>query len=1161
MPKVQPEKLGKLEEFRLKRDKSEEYSSPEASKININEDTYSDKLGYKTLNHVFPTIVKEIFVDNKDLEISISKDSSTKSEEVIPLSLRQNYNKKLEKYNTARERIFCNEIKLEKAPISKRIQRTRERYKMRRHVKHAIESSMLDSPRDIRPYGEVNIFGKTMVGLLDSGSSVTVLGKGSEELIRELGLKMTPFIGHVLTADGSPQQIIGRIKDVKVKFRGKIETIDVMIGPSLKQTLYLGWDFMNKFGLAQDLFKANVEEVQEVPPEAKENESLQHELDPQQSKRLAEIIDMFPSYTKLGLGRTHLLTHTIDTGDALPIKQRHYPYSPAIQKKLEEAIDRMLSEGIIRESESGWNSPITPVIKPDKVRLCLDARKVNSVTKPFAYPLPNIGGLLSRLGETVYISSVDLKDAFWQISLDESSKEKTAFTIPGRPLYEFNVMPFGLSNAAQRLCQLMDKVIPSQFRDRVFVYLDDLLIFSKNFDDHLELLKMVATKLKDAGLTINVEKSKFCFKQLRYLGYIVGNETIQTDPKKVEAITQLKEPKTLKQLRSFIGMCSWYRRFIHDFSTIAAPLTECLKVKKGGKFKLNSEACVAFEALKRRLTEAPVLINPDFEKEFIIACDASRTGVGGVLAQLDEEGNERAICFFSHKLNPAQRNYSITELECLAAVLCIKAFRPYVEGHKFKVITDHASLKWLMSQKDLTGRLARWSMKLSQFDFSIEHRKGCLNVVPDTLSRSFNEAIEELNPVPIDLTDPEFKSVAYLDLIEYIQENQDTLPDLKVEDGFVFKRTHFLSRDIASESECWRLWLPADLCQKVMTTFHDPPNCSHGGFVKTLKRIQKFFYWPKMAVEIKGFVQNCQTCREIKDVNTNLRPEMGQQFTVERPFQHVYIDFLGPYPRTKKGNTVILIVLDQFSKFSLAKALPKATATNVIKYLSEIFSIFGVPESILSDNGSQFISKEFQNFLNSLGIKHCRTGSYAPQSNASERVNRTILTSIRAYVGDQHDKWDYHLQDIMSSIRNSIHSAIGTTPYEVLFGQNMIIHGTLYRILRKLGALGGEDCRTQTSNAKLKIIRDEVHKNLTKAHEKYRKQYNLRSKHRKFEEGQEVYRRNHVLSSSGNKVCKKFAKKFLKCKVKTQKGTNLYELEDYQGKALGVFHAKDLVSS
>lgn len=1075
------------------------------------------------------------------------------------------YKDKLKNYEKVRTAIFKNSSNPDQPQpkVSNKILKVRQRYQERKLYRQEVESTILERNDDIRPFGKVELFGRTIVGLLDSGSTVTILGNNAIELLKELDLEFLPFHSQVRTADGNTQPIIGRIKKVPLKFRDQEKQIDLLIGPSLNQNLYLGWDFMQAFGLATDLIEPKVEElgVGHLGCQATETESgfQMHVLSEKQQSELDKIKQRFPSYAKQGRGKTHLLQHTIDTGDALPIKQRHYPYSPAIQKKLEQAVDQMLEEGIIQESESGWSSPITPVIKPEKVRLCLDARKVNSVTKPFAYPLPNIGGLLSRLGETVYISSVDLKDAFWQIPLDEASREKTAFTIPGRPLYEFVVMPFGLSNAAQRLCQLMDKVVPSELRDRVFVYLDDLLVFSATFEDHLKLLDIVAKRLNEAGLTINVGKSKFCFKELRYLGYVVGNGTIQTDPKKVEAISSMDVPKTLKQLRSFIGMCSWYRRFIKDFSSTASPLTDCMKCKKGQKFKMTPEAITAFESLKTKLTSAPVLINPDFDKEFVLACDACTTGIGGVLAQVDEDGNERAICFYSHKLNPAQRNYSITELECLAAVMCIKFFRPYIEGHKFRVITDHASLQWLMSQKDLTGRLARWSMKLSQFDFTIEHRKGTLNIVPDALSRSFAESIDLTGESPINLESPEFKSEEYLGLIELISDSQKSLPDLKVLDEHVYKRVKFRTNDLVEEHDCWRLWIPSSLSQIVINNFHSPPNCSHKGFHKTLTRIREFVYWPSMVKDIKLFIKSCDTCKEIKTPNTNLQPEMGKPFATERPFQHVYIDFIGPYPRSKFGNSVIFILLDQFTKFPLAKSFRNATSSNVIRYLKEMFAVFGVPESLLSDNGSQFTSKDFKKFLSDLGIKHCRTGVYAPQSNASERVNRTIIASIRAYINEEHTNWDLHLDEILSSIRSTIHTAIGTSPYKAMFGQGMILHGHLYRLLKNLRALSGEDLSVQSKNDRMQLLRAEIQENLEKAHQRYAKQYNTRSKPRTFQVGQEVLHRNFELSNAGNKRCKKFAKKFLKCRIKSAIANNLYELEDNNGKTLGIYHAKDII--
>jgi len=341
--------------------------------------------------------------------------------------------------------------------------------------------------------------------------------------------------------------------------------------------------------------------------------------------------------------------------------------SPAVQQLLYAEVDEMLRLGVIEPSESPWSNRMTLVRKPGKNRLCLDARKLNAVTVKDAYPLQNIESILSRVDDTVYISSVDLKHAFWQIELDPKSREYTAFTIPGRPLYQFRMMPFGLCNAAQRLCRLMDRVIPQALRGKVFVYLDDLLIIFKTFEEHIELVSKVTKCLSDANLTIGLQKSNFCFKYLRYLGYVIGEGMLRTDPEKVKAILQIPEPKSVRQLRSFLGTAGWYRRFIRDFSGLSAALTDCLKEKT--KFKMTDEAITAFHALKKALTRAPVLVHPDFTRPYFIQCDASHVGIGAVLFQRDDEDSDRPIAFFSEKLRGAQLNYSVTEKECLAAWL------------------------------------------------------------------------------------------------------------------------------------------------------------------------------------------------------------------------------------------------------------------------------------------------------------------------------------------------------------------------------------------------------------------------------------------------------------------------------------------------------------
>lgn len=336
-------------------------------------------------------------------------------------------------------------------------------------------------------------------------------------------------------------------------------------------------------------------------------------------------------------------------------------------------------------------------------------------------------------------------------------------------------------------------------------------------------------------------------------------------------------------------------------------------------------------------------------------CDASNSGIGALLFQEDDNREERPVYQYSAKLTSAEKNYSVTERECLAVVKAIKKFRPYIEGYTFNIITDHSSLKWLMSTKDLSGRLARWSLKLQPYSFHILHRKGKDNVVADCLSRQFSVDFLTLESMysedscsfTVDFKDPIFKESEYIDLIAYVTDNKEQLPDVMVSDGFVYKRTCHSMGDEIFDMKTWKIWIPSALRQKLISDAHDPPSKAHGGIAKTLHRLRERFYWPYMALEVRAYIKSCEKCQTSKSPNTTLRPPLGGCFYVERAFQHLYIDFLGPYPRTKNGYTTIFIVLDQLSKFVLLEPLKSSKNCLIISYLkNRVFDVFGTPETI-----------------------------------------------------------------------------------------------------------------------------------------------------------------------------------------------------------------------
>lgn len=853
-----------------------------------------------------------------------------------------------------------------------------------------------------------------------------------------------------------------------------------------------------------------------------------------------------------------MIKHTIDVAEASPIKQRFYPVSPAVEKLMFAEIDRMLQLGVIERSNSPWSSPMRLVVKPNKVRLCLDARKLNSVTKKDAYPLPNIEGILSRLPKANIITKLDLKDAFWQISLDQKSKHLTAFTVPGRPLYQFVVMPFGLCNAPQTMCRLMDELIPPDLRHSVFGYLDDLIIISEDFKTHLEVLIRISSEFKKANLTINISKSKFFVTKVNYLGYIIGEGGITTDPEKILAITNWPVPKNLKQVRGFLGLAGWYRRFLHNFSTETFPITEVISTKK--RFCWTEEAQKSFERVKSLLTTAPVLANPDFSKKFYLHCDASDYGIGAVLVQLDQEENERPIAFMSKKLSTAQRNYSVTERECLAVIEAIKKFRCYLELQEFEVITDYSSLLWLMRQTDLNGRLARWAFKLQPYRFTISHRKGKDHVVPDALSGIPTDEISnlELSDPVIDFNSPSFSDPDYLELKETISGDPSKYPDLKIVEQYVYYRTEHTSGDDSQDEWCWKLWVPLKLRPSVISRAHDAPETAHGGMAKTLELLRRTFFWPGMVVDVREYVRNCEVCKTTKAPNMILKPPMGQQVESVRPFQRLYIDILGPYPRSKSGHIGILIILDHLSKFHWLCPLRKFTTSPIQDFLlNNIFHVYGVPEIIISDNGSQFRSNEFNAFLTSYGIKHTYTALYSPQSNASERVNRSLIAGIRAYLKKDHKLWDEKLSHISCALRNSFHQSIRCSPYHALYGFNMITHASSYEILRKLNALN-EPSFDLSRDDSLQVMRNKIKKCIKEAFDKNQNTYNLRTRQQIFNVGQIVYRRNFAQSNQEKSFNAKLAPVFIKAKVKEKLGRHYYVLEDMDGKLMGTYHGKDI---
>lgn len=862
---------------------------------------------------------------------------------------------------------------------------------------------------------------------------------------------------------------------------------------------------------------------------------IEHDLTEHQRSQLTETLKSFQWTSENKLGRTTLIEHEIEIIEGANMRDLPmYKYSPNVWASIEKELERYEHLDVIEECTSEYASPLVPVKKANgSIRVCLDSRKINSITKKDAYPMRNMNEIFHRLQKAKFFSIIDLKDAYFQVPLKESSRNFTAFRTP-KGLYRFKVVPFGLKNAPFTMSRLMNKALGFDLEPYVFIYLDDIVIATESLDEHFRLLKEVAKRLAKAGLTISVQKSRFCRRQVKYLGYLLTENGLAIDSSKLEPILNYPRPKSIRDVRRLMGLIGFYQKFVRNYSHITTPITDLLKKSK--RFKWTDDAERALDELKSVLTSSPVLANPRYDLPFTIETDASQLAVGAALLQEHPEG-KRIIAYFSKKLSSTQRKYAATEKECLAVLLAVENFRHYVEGTSFTVITDAKSITWLFTMSAANGnsRLLRWALKLQSHDFTIQYRKGKENVLADCLSR-----IETVQVV-----DDE-----YAELRQKISNNPQEYQEFKIVGDKIFKFVQDDSR-IEDKRFQWKMYPPKQDRLEIIKAAHES---AHLGYDKTISKLREKFFWPRMAIDTRQFCKSCVSCKVSKSSNINNTPPMGsQKQNCDHPWQFLTLDYLGPFPPSGKSqSTCLLVVTDIFTKFVFVQPFKQATACSLVKFLEQsIFLMFGVPQTILTDNGSQFTSRLFKNLLEHYGITHWLTPYYHPQVNNSERVNRVITAAIRATIKSNHKTWADNVQNIANAIRNSKHDSTKHTPYFLTFGRNMISDG---REFKSLGEIG--DKPHTISSQERDALYAQVRKNLNEAYQKQAKFYNLRSnaKAPKYEIGEKVLKKSTFLSDKGKQFCAKLAPKYIEAAVSKVLGDS-YELVDKSGKCLGIFHA------
>lgn len=992
-----------------------------------------------------------------------------------------------------------------------------------------------------RPHITVELHELPLLALLDTGSELSFVNQETADHAAAQGHQLVATASKVNLADGAPSVISQTIR-LPITCGKKTHWHRFLVMPSLRTAMLIGVDLWSKL----EIRLAPPGRVQEDTRDASSVTRPKglSPLTPDEEERLQDFLRRELEKFQFVHGPTNLVQHRIRLKTTEPIKQRYRPRNPAMQAIIDQEIDKMREEGIIEPSRSAWSSPVVVVRKKNgEHRFCIDFRRVNDVTERDAYPLPHIPATLDKLRGAKYLSTIDLKSGYWQVPLSPDSRPITAFTVPGRGLMQFRVMPFGLHSAPATFQRLLDTVLGPELEPKVLVYLDDIIVVSSSFEEHLKLLAEVFRRLRHAKLRPNPEKCHFCRNELRYLGHVINRQGIHTDPEKVEAITAWPTPTTLRKVRQFLGVASWYRRFIPDFSAMAAPLTSL--TKKKARWRWTEDEETAFRRLKEALTTAPVLACPDFSRRFVLQTDASVHGLGAVLTQNFEEG-ERVIAFASRTLNGAERNYSATELECLAVVWGIRKLRNYLEGYQFTVVTDHQSLKWLQRLEEPTGRLARWLFELQQYDFDLRYRKGQLNKVADALSRQGEVCQVQATQ----------QCRWYNRMLQEVQTRPADHPDYQIKNGQLFRHLlHNLDFRELDSREQWKLCVPKEDRSEVMRRFHDEATAGHLGVAKTTARIAQLYFWPGMFQDIARYVRSCVQCLAYKVPPTKPAGQLNTE-PVKAPWEQVTIDLIGPLPRSNQGHLWLFVMQDRFTKWVELRPLRKATGPAVTAAIrDDIIYRHGCPSEIISDNGTQLRSKNLSELLQSHGVRHRFTPARAPQCNPVERTNRTVKTMVAQFIKKNQRRWDEQITALQFAFNTALHEATGFSPAYLNHGREL----SRPHLVDRRG--GGATVQPHRARQRLEDAFELVRIHFARAHQKQARHYNLRRRNWQPKIGEQVWKKEYSLSKKADAFNAKLAPRYTgPFTVKRFTSPVIVDLRDARGKWHRHVHIQDLKS-
>lgn len=860
--------------------------------------------------------------------------------------------------------------------------------------------------------------GKAIPMQVDTGAAVSLMAESTyKENWPDLSPKKPKLTLKTYTGELVP--LVG-VMDVTVELNRQNVKLPIYIVKGSSHATLMGRSWLEKI-------KINWQEVHLV---VKESASLENIL-----RKHAEVFS-----EELGSMKDITVKLTIKS-DSTPkcLKARPVPY--AIKPKVEMELDRLEKTGVLKKvSVSEWATPIVPVMKKDgSVRICGDFKvTINPVLTVEQYPLPLIDDLFAGLAGGKKLSKIDLCQAYLQMHVDPVSQELLTI-VTHKGLYRYQRLPFGITSAPALFQRAMDQILSGL--NGVQCYLDDLLITGKDDEDHLRNLNATLQRLSEYGLRVKKGKCEFFCPTVEYLGHVIDSAGLHKAPSKVKAIIEAPYPQNVSQLRSFLGLLTYYAKFMPNLASKLRPLHELLNKSKQWKWTEKCEK--AFKDVKCTLTQSEVLthFNPSLPVQ--LACDASPYGVGAVLSHVMPSGDERPIAFASRTLNKAESNYAQIEREALAIVFGVKKFHQYLFGRKFTLLTDHRPLTSIFGPKSgipslAASRMQRWALLLSAHQYDIRYRRSEQHCNADGLSR-----------LPLPDTPPErsqadifyFKEVHNAPVtaaqVKRFTRNDPVLSEVMdwISQGKRGKMSDHLrpymnrQNELTVQSGCllwgYRVIIPPPLRKPLLKELHT----SHSGVVRMKEIARSYFWWPGLDAEIEEEAKICPDCQNLRKM-PQTAPLHPWEFP-EEPWQRVHIDFAGPLE-----NNMFFVMVDAHSKWPEVAIMKNTTSEKTIEELRSVFSRFGLPQQIVSDNGPQLVSDEFQSFLSLNGIQHIRSAPYHPSTNGlAERFVQTLKKAIKASQGK--GSLNQRLNAFLLAYRNTPHAITKVSPATALLKRQL----------------------------------------------------------------------------------------------------------------------------